>query len=307
VTTIAGKGVVPESDPLSLGSTLPLPAVQRWLSNCDVVLAIGTEIAETDIWGQGLSFHGRSIRVDLDPKQLAGPYPSELPIVAGAAQFAKALLACLHEDHAQASYHDGGTEARDLRASMRESGERAETKANLGRHAVLGAMRAALPAETRIYTDMTQIAYTGNTTFPVDLPRRWFHPSGYGTLGYALPAAIGGALGDPQTPTVALLGDAGLLFSVQEMATAAELALPLTVILWNNDALGQIRQNMVDRGIPPISVETRNPDFQALARSFGWQTSAPTSLAALERDLRPIGSQSGPVLVEVRERCLTPE
>ncbi len=301
VTTIAGKGVVPESDPLSLGSTLPLPAVQRWLSNRDVILAIGSEIAETDLWGHALSLRGRLIRVDLDPKQLAGPFPSEVPIVSGAAQFANALLACFQEDKTKAPYHDGQREAGELRAAIRESQE----KARVGRHAVLETMRAALPAETRIYTDMTQIAYTGNTVYPVDLPRRWFHPSGYGTLGYALPAAIGGAFGDPHTPTVALVGDAGLLFGVQEMATAAELGLPLTVILWNNDALGQIRQNMVDRGIPPISVEARNPDFQALARSFGWQTSAPTSLAALERDLHRAGAQSGPLLVEVRERCFT--
>lgn len=299
VTTIAGKGVVPESDPLSLGSTLPVPVTQRWLEERDIVLAIGTELAETDVWGHTLSLSGRLLRVDLDPRQLAGPYRSDLPIEADAAQFANALVDCLSGTQPAGPLHAGEMETRRLRRSMTETGRTADD----GRRAVLGAMREALPPETRIYTDMTQIAYTGNTTFPVDHPRRWFHPSGYGTLGYALPAAIGGALGDPQTRTIALAGDAGLLFSVQEMATAAELSLPITVVLWNNDALGQIRQNMLDRDIPPISVETRNPDFQLLARSFGWHVCAPASLDALRRDLLETGTHAGPVLVEVRTRC----
>ena len=114
---------------------------------------------------------------------------------------------------------------------------------------VLDAMRGALPADAIVVTDMTQIAYSGNTYYACATPRSWFHPNGYGTLGYALPAAIGARLGAPHRAVVALAGDGGLLFTIQELATAAELRLPLVIVLWNNDGLGQIRDDMIAKGI----------------------------------------------------------
>src|SRR3546814_9838830 len=133
---------------------------------------------------------------------------------------------------------------------------------------------------------MTQIAYTGNTDFPCSRPRSWFHPLGFGTLGYALPAAIGAKLAMPSRATVALAGDAGLLFTVQELATAAELGLPLVVLLWNNDGLGQIAKDMVELGIPEIGVKPRNPDYLALAKAFGCDAVRPDSLKASSEERR---------------------
>ena len=115
---------------------------------------------------------------------------------------------------------------------------------------------------------MTQIAYTGNTFFEARGTRGWLHPVGYGTLGYALPAAIGAKLAAPERPGVVLIGDGGLLFTVQELATAAELRLPLAIVLWNNDALGEIEDSMARRGVPKVSVRPENPDFLALAKAF---------------------------------------
>jgi len=132
-------------------------------------------------------------------------------------------------------------------------------------------------------------------------PRTWFHPQGFGTLGYALPAAIGAKLAAPDRAVVALAGDAGLLFTVQELATAAELRMPLAVLLWNNDALGQIAGDMVGRGIPEIAVKPRNPDFQALARAFHCHARQPTSLAELTQSLKDAFSADGPTVIEVRQ------
>ena len=82
-------------------------------------------------------------------------------------------------------------------------------------------------------------------------PFYWLHPNGYGTLGYALPAAIGAKLGAPARPVVALVGDAGLLFTVQELATAVDEGLCLPILLWNNDGLGQRHLAVLDLAVLP--------------------------------------------------------
>src|SRR5262249_14777690 len=166
---------------------------------------------------------------------------------------------------------------------------------------VLDAVREVLPADGIVASDMTQIAYTGCYYFRCERPRCWFHPLGYGTLGYALPAAIGAKLATPQRATVALAGDAGLLFTVQELATAVELKLPIAVVLWNNDALAQIAVGMVEKGIPEIGVRQRNPDFIALAKAFGCRTVRPASLGRFKSALQAAFAADGPTLIEVRE------
>ena len=124
-------------------------------------------------------------------------------------------------------------------------------------------IREALPPETSIASDMTQIAYAANEVFPVEHPRTWLHPVGFGTLGFALPAGIGAKFGKPEA---AGRGDdrrLWLQYTINELGTAAEHKLPLVILMWNNDALGQIRDDMVSKGIQPNAVTLKNPDFQA--------------------------------------------
>ncbi len=92
---------------------------------------------------------------------------------------------------------------------------------------MLEALRRALPPEGVVFADMTQIVYTGYCYYPCPAPKRWIFPAGYGTLGFALPAAIGGQIAAPGQPTVALVGDGGFLFTLQELGTAVEQKLPL--------------------------------------------------------------------------------
>ena len=111
-----------------------------------------------------------------------------------------------------------------------------------------------------VASDMTQIAYTGCYYFRCERPRCWFHPLGYGTLGYALPAAIGAKLAAPERATVALAGDAGLLFTGAGAGHRGRArSCRIAIVLWNNDASRQIAEGMVEKGIPEIGVRQRNP------------------------------------------------
>ena len=296
VLTTAAKGVVPEDDPLCLGATLSLQATQDLLRSADLVIAVGTELAETDSWIDRLPLSGRLLRIDIDPATLTRDYPAEVAILGDASE----TLAALAERIEGAPTGGEAVTAEELdrvRRLNRESFSPLRRK----HAAVLDALRAALPEDGMVATDMTQIAYTGNVYFPCRRPRCWFHPIGFGTLGYGLPAAIGAKLAQPSRAAVALVGDAGLLFTVQELGTAAELGLPVAILLWNNDGLGQIAGDMVERGIPEIGVKPRNPDYLALAKAFGCNAVRPQSLAELEAALRTAFEADRPTLIEVRQ------
>jgi thiamine pyrophosphate-dependent acetolactate synthase large subunit-like protein len=91
------------------------------------------------------------------------------------------------------------------------------------------------------------------------------------------------------------------MFTVQELATAAELGQSMPIILWNNDGLGQIRDDMRRAGIPAIGVDTRNPDFMLLAEAFGCEGVRPGSLGALEAAVARALTTRRPTLIEVRQ------
>ena len=142
-----------------------------------------------------------------------------------------------------------------------------------GRRTRIGACwtwcRQALP-DAIIVGDSTEPVYAGNQFYRPERPRSWFNSTtGYGTLGYALPAAIGAKLAAPDRPVVALIGDGGLQFTLPELASAVEAGLPVIVLLWNNHGYGEIKTYMVERGIPPIGVDIYTPDLVAIARAYG--------------------------------------
>lgn len=294
VTTTAGKGIFPESHVLSLGGNLALEQVQRFVGAADVVLILGSELAETDWWADRLpDMAGRTIRVDIAENQLSVNHRPDLCIHADASAFVKAL----------GSIDNGQSGERQLVAIEAVRTDVASRWSPLARKhiAVLDVIRANLPEDAVIATDMTQIAYTGNAAFPVDRPRCWLHPVGFGTLGYALPAAIGAKLAAPGRACLALAGDYGFQFTLPEIAVAVELGLPLPILLWNNDGLGQIHLGMVERDIPPVGVHARNPDFLALARAYGAEAVRVDNLESLADMLATALAAKGPTLIEIRE------
>ncbi|MEM7226797.1 MAG: 5-guanidino-2-oxopentanoate decarboxylase [Pseudomonadota bacterium] len=292
--TIAGKGVIPDSDPLCTGANLVAPEARDFLASADVVLAIGTELAETDHYSAGLTFGGALIRVDLDPHKLADRYPADVAILADAKAVACAILDALPKGGAVRSKITAD-EVADLARAITAS----EDPAWAFRRGVLKEIRSALPDDAIVATDMTQLAYGGNQAFPVEQPRSWLHPVGFGTLGYGLPVAIGAKIGRPDRPVVAIAGDYGFQYTLNELAVAAELELPLVVILWNSQSLGAIIDDMDRKGIGHIATHPRNPDFQMLAKAYGCRPFQVTTMAGIGESLAAALTHQGPSLVEI--------
>jgi thiamine pyrophosphate-dependent acetolactate synthase large subunit-like protein len=161
-------------------------------------------------------------------------------------------------------------------------------------------LEGALGADGILSGDSTMAAYYGAVHFlPMDAAQRFVYPTGYATLGYALPAAIGAKLAAPDRPVIALVGDGGLLFTVAELVTAAELGLALPVVVPNNGGYGEIRAQMEEDGIDPIGVDLRVPDLPRLGEAFGGAGVRVEEPAALRRELDAALDRPGPTVIEV--------
>lgn len=297
-TSVAGKGLLPINDPLNAGSTLCVEPGWQLISEADVVLAVGTEMADTDYWRERLPLNGELLRVDIDVRKFNDFYPCAVALKGDAQQTVLALLERLPATSRNADAAIASV------AALLQAVELGHGPLQSIHQAILDRIEAELPADAFISSDMTQLAYTGNYAYRSRAPRSWLHPTGYGTLGYGLPAGIGAKFGAPQRPGLVLVGDGGFLYTAQELATAVEeLDSPLVVLLWNNDALGQIRDDMLNLDIEPIGVLPRNPDFALFAQAFGCAVNQPRNLDELQTDLRNAFKRNGVTLIELKHAC----
>ncbi|MDE1163967.1 MAG: 5-guanidino-2-oxopentanoate decarboxylase [Pseudomonas sp.] len=304
--TINAKGMLPSAHPLLIGSTQSLVATRALVCEADVVLAIGTELAETDYditFKGGFQIPGTLLRVDIDPDQTVRNYAPAVALVADAQLAAQALEAELDRHSLAPRLADwGARRAQALRDTL--AGEWDE--ATLGQTVFLKTVLQALP-EAVLVGDSTQPVYSGNLTLDLDHPRRWFNAStGYGTLGYALPAAMGAWLGghakrESRGPVVCLIGDGGLQFTLPELASAVEAQIPVIVLLWNNHGYEEIKKYMVNRDITPVGVDIHTPDFIGIAKAMGCFAQAVSGAATLQAALREARGRSLPTLIEVNQ------
>ena len=293
LTTTAGKGIISEGHPQSAGYRLASDAAKSLLAESDLVLAVGTELSETDFWGPA-KLPANLIRIDLDPANLARPHAAALAILGDADATLTAIAAKL----TRRAENFGAKMATRIRATDESDSLRDIL------HSVLTVIRANLPDDAVIVSDMTQIAYAANVIFPMSQGARWIHPVGFGTLGFGLPAAIGAKFGLGKTPVAVFTGDYGFQYTANEVGTAAEHNLPVIIFLWNNDALGQIRDDMVQKAIQPNAVNLINPDFIALAKSYGIEAERPASLKALATTIAAALKAEGPTLIEMTPRMV---
>ncbi len=294
IGSTAGKGIIDDSHPLSLSAGTVRGEVQRYLKNADVVLAVGTELSEVDSFIETLEINGKIIRIDIDPHKMNDLYQAEIAIIGGARTSTEAILRQLGEVEPRA---ETATEIAEIRRDILDNLSDGEV-----RHCkTLSVLRAALPADTVVMGDICQLVYTGAFAFDVPRPKLWHYPAGYCTLGCSLPDAIGAMLALPDKPVVSFAGDGGFMFTLQELVTAAELKLPLPIILWNNNGLRQIQDEMNRRGIGLVGVTGINPDFLALAQSCRCHALHVDSAESLSSAVGAAFEADRPTLIEIGE------
>ncbi|MBB3106080.1 acetolactate synthase-1/2/3 large subunit [Psychrobacter luti] len=294
--TINAKGLLPPAHPLSLGSNQSLAAGRAVISEADLVLAIGTELGETDydvFFNGGFQINGTLIRIDCDAQQLQRPFRADIALLSDAQMAISGLCDRLES---QPLNHQALVRVAQVKQTLLEE----MTPDFAGQNALLQLIRDEVK-DVIFVGDSTQPVYSGNLGFEALATRRWFNSStGFGTLGYGLPAAIGAMIGS-KSPVVSLIGDGGIQFTIAELICAAELELPLIVLLWNNQGYGEIRRYMEEGGLPLIGVNIKTPNFEPLAAGFGAGyrriKDKQQLLKALKEDIK--GKQ--PIIYEVDE------
>jgi 5-guanidino-2-oxopentanoate decarboxylase len=297
LSTNAGKGILPESHSLSLGCSIVQEASQQALADADVVLLVGSQVAAGDHFLSKLEISGDIIRIDIDPTELTSMYSAAVPIQADARAALLALSSALANRKPAAQRPQGESRVRDILA--RNAAKMTDLEKQHAR--VWKILRSVLPTDAIVMGDATQIVYTGSFAMPMDTERCWYYSGTYCALGVALPMAIGAKIGAPQRPVVAVAGDGGFMFTVNELATAVEERLALPVIVWNNDALNAIVEQMDRQQVPRIGVEPKSPDFLRLAQSLGCHAARATSAEHLAQSVRDALVADRPTLIEVRQ------
>lgn len=262
VTTGNARGLLSPNHPLAVGSLLPFSSTQELIRSSDLVLAVGTEFSDTDViyTGSRVRIEGQLIRIDIDPGQLNQPMPATVAIAADTGEACALLSAGLRTPRATGS---GAARAKAARDGVQWS---TQTESH---RPWLDVLAAHTPPDTVVAIDSTQLAYSAQHYLPWSRPSSWLAPYGLGTLGTALPMAVGAKAAAPDRPVLAIAGDGGCLFTLTELATAADLRQQLTLILWDNGGYGEIRESFDRANITRVGTETSAHDLRAICAGFG--------------------------------------
>jgi acetolactate synthase-1/2/3 large subunit len=294
--TTNARGLLPVDHPLLLDGVQSSAHGRALFDEADVVLAVGTELGETDydFFGLGpLQFKASLIRLDIDPMQVMGLQRAHVGLVGDAREGLQALLAQVATPNAR------GRWAVDSVQRVNQAERSGWSARQQGLQGLLDLLRDSLGAPILV-GDSTQPVYQGASGYQAPMPASWFNAgSGYGTLGYGLPAAMGAKLARPDSPVVALVGDGGLQFTCAELIAAREAEIGVILLVWNNQCYGEIRDYMQAREIVPLGVEILTPDFKAMAASFHVPYYSARNRGQLQELLQALGDTRQPLMIEV--------
>ncbi len=319
--TLMGKGCMHEAHPLLLGMTgfWGTPIANEMCRTADLILAVGTRLAEasSSSWDPRFTFAippGRLMHIDIDPAEIGRNFPTELGVVADA----KLALGSLAEA-ARGTQHRGRGDVRGRISRGRQefagnwAHQRGSDQFPMRPERILAELRAAVPEDGFIVTDVGWNKNGVGQQFPITVPGTFITPSGLATMGFGPAAVLGVKMAQPHRAAVALIGDGAFGSNPSVVATAMEANLPVVWVVMDNSAFGTIA------GLEKMHYgwsfgclferngETYTVDYAAIARGFGARGVAVTSAAELGPALREALASELPTVIQVpMENAPTP-
>jgi len=283
-----GRGIVPSDHYLGFSCA---EGFERWYET-DVLIGIGSRLElQWFRWPQAPN-EPAIIDIDIDPEQTAR-VGATIPMVGDAAITTAALTTLLREAGLHRRSRRGEFEV--LKAAKREEIRKVEPHV-----AYLAAIRDALPRDGFFVEEICQAGFASYFAFPVYRPRTFVTCGAQGTLGFGFPTSLGVKAGNPDRKVVAITGDGGFQFGLQELATAAQYGLDVVTVLFNNGAYGNVlrdQMRLYDGRV--LGTKLQNPDFVALAASYGIRAARVATPAELGVALEQALERSEPELIEV--------
>ena len=286
----SGRGIVSNAHELGL----TMAAAYRLWPQTDLMIGIGTrlELPTMTRWPflpQGL----KSIRIDIDASEMRR-YAPDAAVVADAKAGTSELLAAVRKI--------GYTKTAGRRTAIRDAS--AATLKDIQKiqpqMAYLNILREVLPPNAIVTDELSQVGFASWYGFPVYEPRT-FITSGYqGTLGSGFPTALGAKVAYPDRPVVAITGDGGFMFGVQELSTAVQFKIGVVVLVFNNNSYGNVRRDQRQHFEGRVvASDLVNPDFVKLAESFGVGAARVTSPDHFRNELEKALASGGPYLIDI--------
>jgi len=296
----SGRGIVSNAHELGL----TMAAAYRLWPTTDLMIGIGTrlELPTMSRWPyrpDGL----KSVRIDIDPAEMRR-YTPDVAVISDARNGTRELLAAVRKA--------GYRRSSGRRATIREATAAAQEEIQKvqPQMAYLNILREVLPDNAIVTDELSQVGFASWYGFPIYQPRT-FVTSGYqGTLGSGFPTALGAKVANPDRPVVAITGDGGFMFGVQELSTAVQFNIGVVTLVFNNNAYGNVRRDQRTRfDGRVVAADLVNPDFVKLAESFGVASSRVTSPDHFKPALEKALAHGGPSLIVVevpRDSEVTP-
>lgn len=284
----SGRGIVSNAHPLGLTMA---DAYRLW-GETDLMIGIGSRL-ELPGWRWPYRPRGlKSIRIDIDPAEMRRFTP-DIQLIADSLAGTRELVAAVCRAGAPKKNR------LDTIARARAAAD-AEIRTIQPQMAYLKVLRDVLPADGIVTDELSQVGFASWFGFPVYAPRT-FLSSGYqGTLGSGFPTALGAKVAHPNKPVVAICGDGGFMFAVQELATAVQYGIPVVTLVFNNESFANVRrdqQKSFDGRV--IAADLQNPDFMKLAEAFGVTSARVSTPAAFGPALEKALASGQPALIEI--------
>ncbi|HEX9438504.1 MAG TPA: biosynthetic-type acetolactate synthase large subunit [Roseiflexaceae bacterium] len=313
ITTLHGIGSFPEDHPLSIG----MPGMHGWvhvnraIQECDVLFNIGGRFDDR-VTGKASTFapHAKVIHVDIDPSEIGKNVKVTVPIVGDARNVLQALLEELPEHEALAELYGNVSDWMEHIREMQHKHQHKQQYLNrpdtsqLMPHDVYAAMTRILNTrgQYRVVTDVGQHQMWAAQLIDWHHPRTHITSGGAGTMGFAVPAAMGVAVAHPNDTVWAICGDGGFQMTNQEMATIIQEGIKnIKVCVVNNGYLGMVRQwqelfeNKRYSGTP-----LSGPNFARLAEAYYWKGITVERVEDIEAAIEEAYATDGPVLIDFR-------
>jgi thiamine pyrophosphate-dependent acetolactate synthase large subunit-like protein len=262
ITTYSARGLVGNEDPRAVNLPPHLPPVGELWDEAGVVIAVGTDFDGMNTMNWRLPRPAKLLSINVDGPDAIKNYVPDVLVEADAKVAVQAMVSALPPAGAD-TWADVVTVRRRARGTLR------------GDHpheiAFLEAFARVVGPDVTVVADMCIPGYWLAAMYAPHGPRRFQYPMGWGTLGYAFPAALGAAAAGP---TLSVSGDGGFLFAVGELATAKQEQLPLTAVVVDDGGYGMLRYDQRHSGVETYGVDLETPDFVQLATAFGIHATA---------------------------------
>jgi len=274
--TLMGLGAIPCNSPHFLGmlGMHGTYEANMAVSNCDLLIAVGARFDDR-VTGRldGFATHAKVIHIDVDPSSISKNVHADLPIVGDVGIVLKQLIdellrrECQADSTALPAWWSQIQQWRDRDSLHYEQ----PTDAKIKPQEVIRRIHAATKGDAVVVTDVGQHQMWAAQYYGFRNPRRFLTSGGLGTMGYGLPAALGAQMADPDRRTIVITGDGSIQMCSQELATAFQYQLPITVVILNNGYLGMVRQwqEMFYQQRYSHSYFDALPDFAKLAEAYG--------------------------------------